>query len=446
MRVEKITIHNFIGIEHLDIKPGAVTRLHGPNGSGKSSAVTAIQSIIKGGHKIEYRRTGSESEVSEVGIIVSDGENRIEVSKRINESGSAPQVRLNGTVQKRPGAIIQELFDTLSVNPVEFIQAKPDEQYKWLLEAMPFELTAEDFEQHGIDTTGWNIPKGQSGFETLNAVYQWLYDLRREENVKARDRKATADQLRESLVDGDGSELQADMERIQKEAAGVQSKIDNYQENVARVLKDAIDQVNSEARVQVAEIDKQITALQQQKREIEQKRDADIAQFRLEAAQPQKSIVAWQGELAELRQQYSAARERYAQFERSAGVRQQYERSAADAKDAEKRAKNLDAALKRLEAMKQEILGSLPIKDVEIRGKDIWYRGHPLTTQNEATKVILALKVAALRVQGKVPLICVDGAECLDSVTYEAMQEFAEREGLQLIVTRVTDDEALHVS
>lgn len=444
MRVERISIHNFIGIEHLELKPGAVTKLHGPNGCGKSSAITAIQSIIKGGHKIEYRRAGTE-EVSEVGLIIATGDDRVEITKRINESGSTPQVRLNGAVQKQPAQIIRQLFDTLSVNPVEFIQAKPDEQYKWLLEAMPFELTAEDFERHGIDTTGWNIPRNQSGFETLEAVRQWLYDLRREENVKARDRKATAQQLKDSLVDGDGSEFRAEMERLQVKAAEVQANINNYQERIEQLLKEAIAEITATAGVAIADIEKQIAALEAQKRSIIKDRDDDIAASKLDASKPQKSVIAWQEELSTLRTEYKVAQEKFAQFERSAGVRQQYEKSAADAKQAEARAKDLDSALKKLDAMKSEILGSLPIKDVEIRGKEIYYRGFPLSTQNEATKVILALKVAALRVEGKVPLICVDGAECLDSATYEAMQEFAEREGLQLIVTRVTDDEELRV-
>ena len=37
MRVAKITIHNLLGIDHLELPPGQFTCVSGPNGAGKTS-------------------------------------------------------------------------------------------------------------------------------------------------------------------------------------------------------------------------------------------------------------------------------------------------------------------------------------------------------------------------------------------------------------------------
>ena len=60
MKIASIHIENVLGIEELDINPGAVTRITGANATGKSSTIEAIKSAVKGGHDATLIRQGAE--------------------------------------------------------------------------------------------------------------------------------------------------------------------------------------------------------------------------------------------------------------------------------------------------------------------------------------------------------------------------------------------------
>jgi 4-hydroxy-L-threonine phosphate dehydrogenase PdxA len=120
-------------------------------------------------------------------------------------------------------------------------------------------------------------------------------------------------------------------------------------------------------------------------------------------------------------------------------VRERAERTAADADAAERRSEALTAALARVEALKTAAISKLPIEGLEIRDGALFLDGHPFARVNQARRVQVALMLAQLRAKrhGGLPLVCVDGLECLDEETFAAFCRHAPKVGLQLVVARV---------
>jgi len=449
MRVSHIRIRNIIGIEAMDLQPGSVTRITGPNGVGKSSIVRAIQACVKKGSPVEIIRDSKPADQpAEVGILIEDEGGAIAISKEIKPKAS-PVVKLDGQRQDGAQAIIDQLFDALAVNPIDFLDARPDDQVKWLLSAMPYTVTVADFEAAGVDISGWTIPDGVHGLVVLDQVHEFLYARRRDENVQARQAHETAERLRASLPTESVEDLAADRGRLLKQRDELKANIAGYREKVKLHESEAIREIQEAARELIEVKNREIQAametlsrLRSELQILQTDRDAEIAKVRAHAAAPQKTETAYREQLAQVDKDLAVIDQRSQEFQRGAALRAEFERHTADAADHKAAWERYNAMLDRIADMRKGALSNCPIKGVEIREGEIWYRGHRLSTQNEATRIILALKVVAERVKGpgRVPLICLDGGERLAPDTNAAIDKFAEENGLQIIITRVTQD------
>ena len=63
---------------------------------------------------------------------------------------------------------------------------------------------------------------------------------------------------------------------------------------------------------------------------------------------------------------------------------------------------------------------------------------------SDSQRMRIAIQLARHRA-GDIPLICVDGAEALDSKNFEGFKRMIEKAGLQAITARVTDSERLKI-
>jgi hypothetical protein len=491
MKLTQLRIHNVLGIEHLEVSPGAVTRVHGPNGAGKSSVIKAIQGVCRGGKQLQLVRQGVENEPSEVFLLIEHEAGNIAISKRLGEKAKL-SVSIDGVDQREPQSFVNLLFDALSVNPVDFLKAKPGEQVKWLLSAMPLTVTAADFNQAGIDVSGWAIPEGVHGLLVIEQAREWIYDRRHGENQRRSRAKQTAERLRESLPSGTDAEIRAERAELAALRDGINGDLSAYQANKRANLESGIRSVTEmaaaareevlrgrrraeevvegkrtavdEARRKLTEAEAALRESQSALRQFDEKLTAvdsvlaqEIREIKAGAAaatDTEKQLV--QG-LTEVDRNIALVDQRLAAFQKATGLLEEYTRACADEASAGEEHARLESAMGRLEQMKRSLLTTLAIPDVEIRGDEIYYQGHPLETQNEATRVILALQVVAARIKipitlqdgttiQRLPLVCLDGAECLDVATYSCIDQFAAAEHIQLIVTRVTDDPKLEVS
>src|SRR3990167_7441079 len=119
LRVVRATVKNILGIEELDFEPGKVTIISGGNGSGKTSALEAIRSIVVGGHDATLLKNGEDK--GETILVFNDG---TKLTKTVKEDRSTLRVQTkDGGDINSPQTFMNELVDTFSWNPIEFLTA-----------------------------------------------------------------------------------------------------------------------------------------------------------------------------------------------------------------------------------------------------------------------------------------------------------------------------------
>ena len=94
--------------------------------------------------------------------------------------------------------------------------------------------------------------------------------------------------------------------------------------------------------------------------------------------------------------------------------------------------------MEKLQELKESKLKDLPIKGMEIVDGEIKLDGISFDRLNLSRKVELAVQIAKIRA-GSLPLICNDGVELMDSNTFELSREEIRRNGMQAVVSRVSD-------
>lgn len=434
MRVAKIRIQNVMGIEEFELlNPGSITTVEARNGKGKTSLIEAIRSVMEGGHDATLLRNGADS--GEVVIVLDD---ETEITKRITLEKSDLTVRRPdiGTVGS-PKKYVERLFNALSVNPVAFLMLPEKSQAQALLEALPLELDRGAIEE----AVGDLLPLRDSDFrghalDVLGGVQKRVYDERTGVNRAGKEKKATVEQLSQSLPE--------DADRVANEVA----PLDERHQALSKEFLDAETRIEQAAQ---AEIQKLRAETQQKIDELKEAEARRADEIRQEVDVALDAIAEeYRPKLDQLVSEISAAREREKNAVASENTRQVVKQMQAEVDALTDRSRGLTAALAQLDALKLGLVKGLPIKGIEVRD-GILYKGDvPFRRLNRAEQVKVAIRLAQLRA-GDVPLVCVDGIEALDGPTFEAFKAHAAKTDLQFIVTRVTPEtdsapDGLHVT
>lgn len=422
MRVQQIRISNILGIEELEIAPGAITVVEGHNGSGKTSTLEAIKSVVSGGHDATLLRAGAES--GEVVLVLEDG---TELRKRITAHDSKLTARApHGGAVGKPKALVDSLTDALSVNPVSFLVAPPKKRAEYLLESAPLRVSRQDLARAVGDESlvGSHDIQSQHALEVIERVRRALYDERTGVNRAAKEKRATVAQLGETLpaqpTEGDAINAAELRGRLEDARRGREQRLSRLRADRDRELVALREETHRRIEQIKAEAEAAAEAIRRGAEE----------QVALVEADDTPAIEALSSEIAT-----AEARER--QAAQAETTRRIIDGITAEVESLEGRAQTLTRALEGLETLKAQQLARLPM-GAEVRDGEIYRDGIPFDRWNRAEQVKFAINLAAVRA-GELKLICVDGLECLDEQTFQLFRERAAKSGLQLIVTRVSD-------
>jgi energy-coupling factor transporter ATP-binding protein EcfA2 len=473
-RVKHIRVRNVLGIADLEVEPGNVTLIEGGNGRGKTSFVEALLTLVGSGYDATLVREGADQ--AEV-VIVLDDETKI--SKRIRKNGggdtkvSHPDFGNVGA----PQSFLSGITDALSYNPVAFLTAK--DRTRALLEALPMSIQKADIDaavagtslqlfEHGIGT--------KHALEVIDGVRKQVYDERTAVNRTVRDKQKTAEGLRAAVPDdftdageierqlkdarGAQRDAEAELQRklgavdaeIERELASGLERLRSAQGAVRQAAKDeaqpVIDAVN-EKRAQVEALRLEIVSLMENVTVIEHKAELAIAELPTEQeistgvradAQPRKEavVVAERPRVNELAQAVTRFEEQLRTAGSHATARKIMEDAQAEADQAKEQSDALSAALERLDGLKDRLSAQIPIDGVTVQDGEVYVDGHPFARVNRARQVRVAVELARIRA-GKLPLVCVDGLECLEREAFDAFVTELQQADLQAFVTRVTE-------
>lgn len=433
MKLSHLKISNILGIDEVELSPGGFTQISGRNGTGKTSVLEALKAVLQPGHDATLLRNGADK--GEIVFVLDDG---MELSKTVTAATSATTVRQGGKKVQRPAEVIKGLTDALSVNPVDFLLAPKKDRVRALLEAMPIEVDAAKLSE--ISGVPVDTQPGLHAIHAIDIVRKQVYDARTGTNRAVTEKKATIKQLEDAVppapvgVTGSEPELVAAIDAARAARDTTLDKIAAKLDGIRNQHNTDMDALRS---TQAAELEKirsrhaeELEALRAGLRENEGKAAAarDAANHKATDA-----CAPLNEQLAIIRNDREASGRRQQTLDTIAAMRTELETLTTEAD-------NQTAALFAIDAYKSELLNSLPIPGLEVVDGEIFRSGVPFDRLNTAQQVDVAVELAKLRA-ADLGVICVDRIEALDSASLEAFKASALASGLQLFVTRVTDDD-----
>jgi hypothetical protein len=432
MHIEHIKISNILGVSNLEFSPAGFTEISGRNGTGKTSVLEAIKATIKGGHDATLLRNGAEK--GEVVFVLDDGTS---IKRRIGANTSTTDVTRDGKKVPRPHEAIQALTDMLSVNPVDFLRAPKKDRVRVLLEAMPIELDAGRLaEIAGIEVSA---QPGLHALHVIEAVAKQVYDLRTGTNRAIKEKESTINQLKQAIpaapagLDGDESALQSQLETMD---AAKQAEMDRIATKLVGIRAEAQQRLDSLR----ADLQVQIDALKAAAQvEADQIKDTLAATEQAAATQRERQTQRFADERAPVAEQLAMIRSNRDLHARRAQTLDTIQILSTELEELQEETAGHTQALEGIAQYKSDLLADLPIPGVEVKDGEIFRDGVPLDRLNTAQQVDVAVEVAKLRAGG-LGVICVDGIELLDTEAYEAFRDRALESGMQLFVSKVTDD------
>lgn len=433
MKISHVSIKNILGIAELELSPQGFTEISGPNGTGKTSILEAIKSVLSTGHDATLLRKGAD--VGETVLVLDDG---TELSKRVTPNGSTSTVRRDGKKAPRPAEAIKALTDMLSVNPVDFLRAPKKDRVRVLLESMPIEADT----QHLSELAGIDV-RPQPGVHALHVIqlaHTQVYDARTGTNRAVKEKQATINQLEAAVppapagVDGDEGGLEdrlasitgtrdTTLGKITAKLDGLRAKAQQDIDAVRVETQRLIDEAKAAGQAKVDAINAELAENERKAAAAREKANATHA----DATQP---IHA---QLQIIRNDREAAGRRNQTLETIENLRTEL---ATLTKEAAQQTK----ALEDIEAYKAELLAGLPIPGVEVIDGEIYREGVQFDRLNTSQQVGIAIEIAKLRA-ADLGIVCVDGCELMDSAHLEELRRQAAESGLQMFITRVTDDD-----
>lgn len=442
MKVTKIEVENLMGLERLVVEPGAFTIIEGANAVGKTSFLEAVRAIATEGHDPSLLRKGAERGF--VRLTLDDGS---VMQKTVTEKASSFEGRHPklGKVSKAR-AWVNELVDELGIDPLALITCPPVKRAEYLEGLMSFEVSRKDIEAAaGRTMTGLPLASKASGLDLVDAGRKALYDERTGLNRVAKEKRATAKQLGETLPPA--GEEAPDLALLRARKGMGEAALAASEKALRETMQAALESIRANAQAEIdgvrADVTERIRALEREREtalaEIKGQAERFAEAARVAFADEMKTVTAKIApELEGLTAQIATAEALEREHVRAEKTREILAQAEKDATAAEAEAKVLTAGIEGLDALRDKLLASCPVAGLEVREGMVYVDGLPFERVNSARQIEVCLEVARLRVKD-VPLLVSDHGEALDAANWAALETKAAALGMNLIVARRTE-------
>jgi DNA repair ATPase RecN len=415
IHVEEIRIENVFGVRELAFDPDGVTVVRGDNDTGKTSVLRAISLLLGGGHDPEALH--KEAEKGEVRFVLEDG---TEVYARLTENDT--YYRIDGREDVTARQLLEAIQDEISVNPIQILQARPQDRGQILLEAMPMTIGQDKINEATgmLDTDDWgelpDIDLDDHALEVLGdkstGAIGTLYQKRQELHGAKRDKEGTVSDLQQSVKQHD------DPETLKEKRQKVQQDLEARRQD----KHESLDEVDEWEQQEIEKI----------REEAKMKRE--------EAREHHDPIIE------SVRDTRERLTERIEQAEKAEQTKGIIEERKAELEELEDRYDRLSEAIENLRGLRTDFAEDLP-EGVRVGddGEIIGPEGIPFENWNEERQVRFAARIAEMR-RGTLGLIPIDGIEKLVGEQREAFLKWARRSDAQFVLTEAVADEPLTVA
>lgn len=473
MRITKIKIRNLFGIKEYE-QDGKSVELAGSNGVGKTSVIDAIRYALTNKSDRDYivRKGETEGEI----LIETDTGLRINRKSRTNQA-DYKSVKQNGAEVGSPETFLREIFTTLQLNPIEFMEMDKKKQNATILDMIEYDWDVNKIKEWFGEIPSW-VSYDQNILQILDDIQSEkgeYFTHRQDVNRDIRNKKAFIDEIAQGIPAGydvekwktaSTSDLYHQIEQIRS---------DNQMIEKAQMLKDARDsKIRSfEADKQIAKLaldtefsnrshqidqdilklNNEIEALQTEKEGlaaqkqdklelINQKYETNVAKYDAEVAEYAPYIDKEKKDVSDLvkdAEYMEKMKGHINEYNRMTDLQNEVEELSAESMD-------LTNKIEKARTLPGEILQNcnIPIEGLTVENGIPLINGLPVSNLSEGEKLDLCIDVSIQKPNG-LQIILIDGTEKLSTGLREKLYRKCKEKGLQFIATRTTDDDAMTV-
>lgn len=417
--IAAVNITDYKKLRDIQIKPDAdstVILLAGANAQGKSSILDAIEAALGGKGSVAadpVRHGADEAQI----IIELEGDEKLTVRRRITADGATTlEVRDElGAAVRSPQAVLDKLVGARFLDPVAFLNLKPNEQRAHLLQL--------------VDRDG-KIAK-------LDERRQRCFDLRTEVN---RDLKKATVEL-ERIATATAPAAPVDVVDLTRQLAAVQDAVSTMLGKRTAHERAKDDHARATAAVTQAKAE-----LEAATRRLDEttKRQSDAAQAVMEAADALEEASApafdASSQRAAIEQQINQAQEFNRKAAADAATWKRKQEIEASVKHLEGRSAELTTEIERVDGDKATILtaAKLPVDGLSVDAGGVVLNSAPLVQASGAEKLRVALGLAIAANPNLRDVWIRDGA-LLDDDSLKAVVDQAIASGVRVWIERVGD-------
>lgn len=473
MRITKIKIRNLFGIKEYE-QDGKSVELDGSNGVGKTSVIDAIRYALTNKSDRDYivRKGETEGEI----LIETDTGLRINRKSRTNQA-DYKSVKQNGAEVGSPETFLRDIFTTLQLNPIEFMEMDKKKQNATILDMIEYDWDVNKIKEWFGEIPSW-VSYDQNILQILDDIQSEkgeYFTHRQDVNRDIRNKKAFIDEIAQGIPAGydvekwktaSTSDLYHQIEQIRNDNQMIEkaqmlkdardSKIRSFEAD-KQIAKSALDTEFSNRSHQIDQdilkLNNEIKALQTEKEGlaaqkqdklelINQKYETNVAKYDAEVAEYAPYIDKEKKDVSDLvkdAEYMEKMKGHINEYNRMTDLQNEVEELSAESMD-------LTNKIEKARTLPGEILQNcnIPIEGLTVENGIPLINGLPVSNLSEGEKLDLCIDVSIQKPNG-LQIILIDGTEKLSTGLREKLYRKCKEKGLQFIATRTTDDDAMTV-
>lgn len=445
-RIRVIRYRQLLGFDEMELQPGRrLTVITGGNGAGKTSSLEGLKAAIGGGKDETLIRHGEPGSV----VVVFESGHELTRSYRPGEKPDLSVKGPDGKKIKRPQEWVDSITNNRALNPIAFLQPNLPmrDRIRWVLEAMPLRVTVEQLNEAGVSPAYYYHPElhTKHALEMLDHLCSSYYDERTGLNARRDSKRKYAAELREAIGEASAPPAKSPaeiQEELLEETRRREHELASYDAETAKCVdacQRSAEEMKVAARAKAARIKALVDAalhraLRKAEEESAAARDLAVSEREPEYKTMQNEAARAVGELRVRLSHAQDAQRRYEEAERS---RKRLEEAEQEADGLEVECQHATTVIENLRSLKTKTTETLPVPGLDIREDTLYVDGVHIDRVNRERAVRVAIQLAKLNANPELPLICLDGMECLSDPVFESLVEAASKAELQMFLTRV---------
>lgn len=473
MKCVKIKIKNLFGIREYEMN-GQSVELSGKNGAGKTSVIDAIRYGLTNKSDRDYIIRNGENE-GEI-LIETDNGIRIDRKSRANQA-DYKSVKKDGREVGSPESFLRDIFTTLQLSPVEFMEMDKKQQNAIILDMIEYDWDLKKIKEWFGEIPDW-VSYDQNILQVLNDIQAdsgFYFQHRQDINRDMRNKRAFIEDIASAIPVGydaakweseNVGDLYKQIERIRKDNETI--------EKAKRLLENRSNKIRSfeaDKEIELSAIDREFTGKETRLKELIASLEEQIRSSKKELAglgekkqdkiaiaeeKYKANIAKYDAELTEYEEyatkeltDVSGLSEQAETAEKMKGHLNEYRRMENLQAEVEKLAEEtrlLTEKIEKARTLPGEILqeATIPIEGLTVQNGIPLIHGLPISNLSDGEKLDLCIDVAIQKPNG-LQIILIDGVEKLSTDMRNELYRKCKDKGLQFISTRTTDDDFLTV-